>query len=320
MIKRERFSPLLMVFVLAISSCTRHLPTDTSMSKENKSFTTEALTVSYELRKLNMLLGINPPGPADGPGLLKELVYAQAKGNAAVPVADVILANPPLYNLIKTNPDVAQRFAMGGSFAQFLDSLDPVKPVREFKVNSIPGGFSQNQSVSLSDNGKFIVAWEGVNSEISARLYNSAGQPVGAEFQVNTYIDGQQSLPSTAIDSNGNFIIAWESFQSSNGSMDIYAKRYDSNGVAIAPEFRVNTVTADDQRTASVAMNDSGNFVISWDSMAEDGSSFGVFARTYGSDGQPLGSPFQANSYTSGPQFRNSVAINNSGNIIYFLE
>ncbi|MBN4002192.1 hypothetical protein [Nostoc sp. LPT] len=84
------------------------------------------------------------------------------------------------------------------------------------------------------------------------------------EFQVNIYTTGNQSNSTVAMDADGDFIITWMSY-GQDGSYDgIYAQRYNSAGVAIGNEFQVNTYTADEQFSPTVAMDGDGDFVISW--------------------------------------------------------
>jgi hypothetical protein len=61
---------------------------------------------------------------------------------------------------------------------------------------------------------------------------------------------------------------------------------------AVGPEFRVNSYTTNDQGMPSVASDQNGNFVVVWQSLNQDGSSYGVFGQRYGASGTPLGPEF----------------------------
>jgi hypothetical protein len=80
-------------------------------------------------------------------------------------------------------------------------------------------------------------------------------------------------------------------------------------------EFKVNGHTADTQYEPRVAMDDHGNFVVVWASSGQDGDGDGVFWRTFTSDGVATGGA-QVNTYTTGDQFRPSVASDASGNFV----
>jgi hypothetical protein len=141
------------------------------------------------------------------------------------------------------------------------------------------------------------------------------GDPLGPEFRVNTYTTGYQIFPSVAADSAGNFVVVWTSVQdgSSYGS---FGQRYASSGAPLGPEFRVNTFTTGYQVGVSVAVDSSGNFVVVWESFAQDGSGHGVFGQRYASSGAPLGPEFRVNTYTTANQLVSVVASDTSGNFV----
>ena len=77
---------------------------------------------------------------------------------------------------------------------------------------------------------------------------------------------------------------------------------------AVGSEFQINTYTTGRQLTASVgahlvAADASGNFVVVWQSVGQDGSDDGIFGQRYDSEGVVLGSEFQVNSYTTNRQY-----------------
>jgi hypothetical protein len=84
----------------------------------------------------------------------------------------------------------------------------------------------------------------------------------------------------------------------------------------VGSEFQVNTYTENAQGVASVAMNATGNFVIAWQSMYQDGSGTGVFAQRYDSSGNKVGSEFQVNSHTDDGQYNPKVAMDLDGNFV----
>jgi hypothetical protein len=63
---------------------------------------------------------------------------------------------------------------------------------------------------------------------------------------------------------------------------------YAHGPTPVGPEFRVNTYTANDQARPGVAMDADGDFVVTWDSLGQDGSGSGVYAQPYKSDGPPI--------------------------------
>ena len=87
----------------------------------------------------------------------------------------------------------------------------------------------------------------------------------------------------------GNFIITWSGYIFSNEDLEdhrnIFAQRFDKDGNKVGEEFQINDKT--DTGYSEVAMDDAGNFVVTW-GVSED-----VYARMYDSDGNPLGDEFK---------------------------
>ena len=57
-------------------------------------------------------------------------------------------------------------------------------------------------------------------------------------------------------------------------------QQYSSLGLPVGGEFRVNTYTTGDQSYPDIAMDQNGDFVVTWASSGEDGSGWGVYAQT----------------------------------------
>ncbi len=113
--------------------------------------------------------------------------------------------------------------------------------------------------------------------------------PVGPEFRINTYTANDQRTPSIAADTDGDFVVAWTSDGQDGSSYGVYAQRFDASGVPQGGEISVNTFTTNRQQNASVAMDSSGDFVVAWESLYQDGSVYGVYARRFDAAGMPQG-------------------------------
>ena len=99
-------------------------------------------------------------------------------------------------------------------------------------------------SIAIEPNGNFVISWTSYfyNTNIYARQYDATGMPLTTNFQVNVGEDAYwNSPPAIAIDNNGNFVICWEDQRNEGGTArDIYAQRYDNNGIPIYDNFKVN--------------------------------------------------------------------------------
>jgi hypothetical protein len=156
----------------------------------------------------------------------------------------------------------------------------------EFRVNTTTTDNQKYSAVALDAVGNFVIAWQSKDQDgddygVYAQRFDAAGNQLGSEFRVNTFTNRGQEAPAVAMDSAGNFVITWSSKgQDSGDSYGIYAQRYDAAGTPVGAEFRVNTITANDQEHASVALDSGGNFVVIWSGNGPgDGS--GVFGQVY---------------------------------------
>jgi hypothetical protein len=154
-------------------------------------------------------------------------------------------------------------------------------------------------------------------------LSGGGGQAVRVfqETLVNTTTnDNQQTFPQSpkavATDANGNYVVTWSSHNQDGGGWGIYAQRYSASGLPIGGEFRVNTTTQDDQMYSTVAMDPTGDFVITWSSHNQDGNGWGVYAQRYNASGVPVGAEFRVNSYTASDQMYSNVAMDSLGDFV----
>lgn len=94
---------------------------------------------------------------------------------------------------------------------------------------------------------------------------------------------------------------------------DPCSEYYDFCGVC---EFQVNTYTNDDQDYSAVISDDSGNFVIAWESIGQDGSGPGVYAKMYNADGSVYLPEFLVNTNTDLEQRVPYLGMDATGNYI----
>jgi hypothetical protein len=191
----------------------------------------------------------------------------------------------------------------------------------EMHVNTFTTSYQRFGSVGMDDAGNFVIAWEGFDQDGSgigsyAQRYNAAGVPQGSEFRINTETFHNQHEPSVAVDPSGDFVIAWSSDTQDGDSNGVYARRYNASGVPQGGEFRVNIFTTHSQRAPSAAIDPNGNFVITWGSGTQDGSSYGVYARSYSAAGVPDGAEFRVNTFTTEIQHVPAVALDAEGDAV----
>ena len=205
----------------------------------------------------------------------------------------------------------------GGAFAQRYDSSGaPAGP--EFRVNSYTTGYQGSGIVAAAANGGFVIVWAGgsFDRDVFGQRYDSSGAPLGGEFRVNSYTTSLQSQASVATAANGDFVVVWMSAGQDGDWGGIFGQRFAATGAPLGPEFRVNTYTTLFQTDPWVASDPSGNFVVTWDSMPQDGSGLGVFAQRYASGGTPAGAEFRVNTNTQNHQSRSRPFYDAGGRFV----
>ena len=100
----------------------------------------------------------------------------------------------------------------------------------------------------------------------------------------------------------GGFVVTWTSDGQDGSGYGIYGQRYAPDGTAVGSEFRVNTFTANNQHWSSVTALAGGGFVVTWTSLGQDGSGYGIYGQRYAADGTAVGSEFRVNTFTTDHQ------------------
>ncbi|MGE3808591.1 MAG: hypothetical protein AB7K24_28330, partial [Gemmataceae bacterium] len=157
----------------------------------------------------------------------------------------------------------------------------------------------QSAPALITWNGTFEVTWQGngVGDDRGVFL-NHCGLAGGTIFQVNNTTAGGQRAPAVATEDNGDFVVVWVS--SDGSGYGVYARRYNSLGVALGNEFRVNQTTAGAQTNPSVAMDSDGDFVVVWSHW--NGTSYDVYGRRYSNTGAAVGNEFLIASNPASPE------------------
>ena len=155
-----------------------------------------------------------------------------------------------------------------------------------FDVSTIRFSSVTRPSIAMDNAGRFVVTWDGDPNlagmdDIHARLYDPNGTPSGEQFTVNTTLTCAQQYPQAAMNGEGEFVIVWDCRIDPNADnqRDIFGRRFSSSGEFIGDEFQINTFELNDQRYPAVALSEAGGFVAVWQSQAQDGSRYGIFAR-----------------------------------------
>jgi hypothetical protein len=183
----------------------------------------------------------------------------------------------------------------------------------EFQVNNYTLNDQKTPAIVAFSDGRFFVTWASFMDSsnigsIYGQLFYPNGTKQGTEFLINTYDSYQQLRPSVASFSNNGFVVVWESFAQDGDGFGIYGQLFYSNGMKQGSEFQVNTFTTNAQYFPKVTTLLDDNFVVCWDSYAQDGSEHGIFGQRFNMDGTKISSEFLVNTYTSSNQDYASIA------------
>ena len=99
---------------------------------------------------------------------------------------------------------------------------------------------------------------------------------VTPEELVNSQVSGAQVRSSLAVLADGGHVVVWNSDSQDGSSYGVYAQRYDAAGDKVGGEVRINSYTAGEQNFGQVAALAGGGYVVTWDSVGQDGSGYGV--------------------------------------------
>ena len=221
-----------------------------------------------------------------------------------------------------------------GIYAQRFNSAG-VAQGADFLVNTTQAGQQANASLVTLTNGDVVATWmsqfqDGSGWGIYGQRYNNAGVVQGNEFAINTTTIGDQYIHTSTSLADGGFVVTWMSnkgitntaltpnpqLTGQENSWEIHGQRYDGAGIAQGTEFRVNTVTENHQAWSSVAGLSNGDFVVTWNSTNQDGSSEGVYGQRYNNMGVAQGAEFRINTTTANAQQFPSVTGLNNGDFV----
>lgn len=211
----------------------------------------------------------------------------------------------------------------GSSFsailAQRFDSSGTPQAT-EVQVNST--GFAVSPVLAVRGDGDFVIVWgrwsaHSSKTDVFARRFDSTGTAQDAEFQVNAYTTSYQSSAAVASDEAGNFTVVWQSAGQDGSDSGVFARSFESSGVAIGAEFQVSSYTEGAQSNPAIASDIAGGFLVTWASAGQpDSSHAGVFLRRFDSVGTPLGAELHVTDMRTRP----AISADGTGGFVVVSE
>ncbi|TVO53274.1 cadherin-like domain-containing protein [Denitromonas halophila] len=185
----------------------------------------------------------------------------------------------------------------------------------DINVEPSISGTQADAAVAILDDGRWVATWTNDTAKkVYGQIFNADGSKQGSFFQISATSSGNQNQGEVATDGNDRIVFVFTSDK--DGNEDIYARIFNSAGVAQTDDIKINEgSTAGDQSNASVAMNSSGDFVVSWDGQGS-GDTDGIFMRRFDVAGAPNSGITAVNTTTSQRQDDSDVALTNDGRVV----
>lgn len=204
-----------------------------------------------------------------------------------------------------------------GIYQQRFDSLGAGQfdEHDEMLVNTSEPGRQQLASVTVLDDGGWIVAWVSnpdqrgtpfdPGADIFMRRYDEFGVALGDEIQVNATTHSNQSRPQVKALPDGGWLVVWESDGQDGDNRGIFMQRYDRNGAvhSSTAEQLVNRTVEGSQTTPMVEVLADGGWVITW----ESGST--TYQRYYDAFGSTVGPDLPVRNTSNFTVFTKQAAI-----------
>lgn len=179
----------------------------------------------------------------------------------------------------------------------------------EFVVNTSIPGIQGVPAVAATTEG-WVVAWQTPAFDgVRARLYDTAGVPLGGEVVVNDQT-GVQYQPALAGLPGGGFLVAWTGEVPSDENGQVLVRRFDADGTPTGPSFAANTTGAGNQSDPAIAVDPTGGYLVSW---TGDGDKIDVFAQRFAADDGKVGPENRANATAAQLQFASAVGLDEVG-------
>ncbi len=186
-------------------------------------------------------------------------------------------------------------------------------PSAEILINTaVTTGSQLNPDVAMSSDGDYVVVWQDESADgdgwgIYYGMFNLAGSALQVNTLVNGTTTGNQRLPAVAVAGNDTYVLVWES------EGHIFGRLINVDGTLNGGEFQISTTMAGSRHSyPSVAMDNSGGFVVTWQAVNTSGESV-ILAQRMSSAAVAQGGIFTVNSELTTAKTSPSIDMNSSG-------
>ncbi len=193
-------------------------------------------------------------------------------------------------------------------YGRFLNASNTFLTTTDLVVSTFTNNFQVNPALAALNNSNVVVVWSSFDQvrsnsllDVYGQLLSPTGQRIGTNFLINQFTNYNQRNPAVAALAKGGFVVAWVSEQERSTapnwgsntvyygansvplpSADVYARLYNSNGVAQGNEFLVNA-DANPAGNPAVAAAADGSFMVTWCArdMVNPTNSWDIYARSF---------------------------------------
>lgn len=158
----------------------------------------------------------------------------------------------------------------------------------EFQINQTVQGGQTRPRVARHPDGPFAITWQDDRGfgpfeyqRVMVRAFDADCQPLGPEWQVNVEDEGMQDLPVIAALVDGSYVVVWQDFPPDFAEQGIRGRRVSASGQPSGQPFRVSQESEAYQDFPDVQPLPDGGFAVAWESLSQDASGFGIFARVF---------------------------------------
>jgi len=201
----------------------------------------------------------------------------------------------------------------------------------EFLINQFSSFNQRNPCIAPLSGGGFVVAWVseqqrvvapvlGTNTtylsassvltpstDVYARRFSSSATASGSEFLVNQDLN-LCANPSVSSAADGSFFIVWSGQDKSiiTNGWDVYGRSFTSSGTG-GMVSRLNSYQYGDQYASRISALELG-YLVTWSSLAQDGSREGVYAQFINGNGGCVGNELRVNTTSVSQQIHPVVS------------
>jgi hypothetical protein len=189
----------------------------------------------------------------------------------------------------------------------------------EFQVSAYEF-LEDSPALTVADDGSFVVVWNRAVdqyanfSDIKARRFDAAGNPIGVERTASTLdsTSGTGRL-SVALDPDDAFALV---FHTRHGN--VLFQGFDDFDNPVGPPVQINAATLEEHFDASIATDVDGNFLVVWRTFFQNSFIDSVvLGRRFDVFGNPIGAEFQISTVSSPGLFEQVVtAFDASGGFV----